>query len=548
MIRPGAIERLERNARRVQEIVTVLVKYGLADWLRKVPGSRMDRWLRNAEGQTIPELSRAERIRFALTELGTTFIKLGQALSTRPDFVGEETARELGKLQSEAPPEPPGVAEATLEEELGRRPRSLFAHFERVPFASASIAQVHHARLRSGEEVVVKIQREGIEKRIETDLSILADLAELAEKHVEELKPYRPVETVRQLAKTLRGELDFARERGNLEEFRRNFAEDEGVRFPRPWNEFSSRRVLTMERMEGILVSRTEELRASGADLDGFSRRGAQMYLEMIFRDSFYHADPHPGNLMLLPGEIVGVLDCGMVERLSEGLQEKMEDILIAVAQGDANAVADGLWNLSTAPPTGGREQLRSEVAELLAEYMSRSIKEVRLREALTSLLDIIYRNGLFLPSGVSLLLRTLVELEGTVQLLSPSFSLIEVIQPYYQEVIGRRFSPDRLARRLQRAFRDWDRLLQALPKDVHEIVQRILTGTLIVHLDHHRLEPLVNRLVLGLLTSALFLGSSLLWSMKAPPLIGGVSLLGVVGYALSLFLGFKVFRAVRKS
>jgi ubiquinone biosynthesis protein len=548
MIRPGSIERLERNARRVEEIVAVLAKYGLADWLRKVPGSRMNEWLRNAEGQTIPELSTAERIRSALTELGTTFIKLGQNLSTRSDLVGQETARELGRLQSEAPPEPPGVAEATLEKELGRRPRALFARFERVPFASASIAQVHRARLRSGEEVVVKIQREGIGEKIETDLSILADLAELAEKHVEELKPYRPVETVRQFAKTLRGELDFTRERRNMEEFRRNFAEDESVRFPRPWPEFSSRRVLTMERMEGVLVSQTEELRALGADLDGFSRRGAKMYLEMIFRDSFYHADPHPGNLMLLPGEIVGVLDCGMVERLGEGLREQMEDILLAVAQEDAGAVADGLWNLATAPPTGRREQLRSEVGEFLAEYIGQSIKELRLREALTSLIDIIYRNGVFLPTGVSLLLRTLIELEGTVQLLSPSFSLAEVIQPYYREVAERRFSPGRLARRFQRSFRDWDRLLQALPKDVNEIVQRILTGTLVVHLDHRRLDPVVNRLVLGLLASSLFLGSSLLWSMKAPPLIGGVSLLGAAGYALSLFLGLKIFRDIRKS
>ncbi len=548
MIHPTAMERLERNGRRVQEIISVLVRYGLADWLRKIPGNRVNEWLRNAEGRAISGLSGPERLRFGFTELGTTFIKLGQALSTRPDFVGQETARELGKLQSQAPPEPTGVAEATLTEELGHRPEVLFAHFDPVPFASASIAQVHRARLHSGEEVVVKIQRPGIEEKIVTDLSILADLAELAEKHAGEMKPYRPVETVRQFAKTLRRELDFARERRNMEEFRHNFAEDQSVRFPRPWPELSGRRVLTMERMEGVLVSQTEELRGLGVDLEGFSRRGAKMYLEMIFRDSFYHADPHPGNLMLLPGEIVGVLDCGMVERLGEGLREQMEDILLALAQEDAEAVADGLWSLAITPPTGRREQLRSDIGDLLAEHMGRSIKELRLREALTSLIDIIYRNGVFLPTGISLLLRTLIEIEGTAQLLSPSFSLAEVVRPYYREVIERKFSPGRLTRRFQRAFRDWDRLLQALPKDLNEIVQRILTGTLIVHLDYRRLEPVVNRLVLGLLASSLFLGSSLLWSMKAQPMVRGVSLIGAVGFALSLLIGFKLFRVIRKS
>ena len=544
----SAIERLKRNARRAKEIIHVLVKYGLADWLRKIPGNPMNGWLRSAGGQSIPELSQPQSIRFALAELGTTFIKLGQALSTRPDLIGQELANELSRLQSDAPPDPPGVAETTVEKELGEPPDRLFAYFEPVPFASASIAQVHNARLPSGEEVVIKIQKKGIVERIEADLSILADLAELAEKYVEELKPYAPVATVRHFAKTLRGELDFTRERRNMEEFRRNFDEDGTVHFPEPWPAFSSGRVLTMERLSGILISHTDEIRSLDVDLEEFARRGANMYLEMIFRDSFYHADPHPGNIMLLPGQVVGVLDCGMVERLDEGLREQMEEMLLAVAQGDAAMLADGLWNLAGAPPTGRREQLRSEVAEFLSQYMDQSIRELRVSEALTGLFDLIYRNHLLLPPGVSLMLRMLIELEGTARLLSPSFSLAQVIQPYYREVIKRRFSPERFARRFQRRFRQWDRLIQALPTDMNEILQRTLAGTLTLHLDQPRLDSVVNRLVLGLLTSSFFLGSSLLWSMKAQPLIGGVSLPGLVGYALSLLLGFTLLRAVRKS
>ena len=202
-------------------------------------------------------------------------------------------------------------------------------------------------------------------------------------------------------AKTLRDELDFTRERRNLEEFRRNFAEDDTVHFPRPWPAFSSRRVLTMERMQGILVSQTPALQADNIDRDGFARRGANVYLEMIFRDGFYHADPHPGNLMFLPGAVVGVLDCGMVQRLHDGLREDIEGALLALAQGDAEALTDSVWHLGTPPPTGRREPLMAELVEFVAEYTGQSLNELHLSAALTRLFDLLHRNHVFLPPMV---------------------------------------------------------------------------------------------------------------------------------------------------
>lgn len=544
----GAIERLERNAARAAEIAGVMVRYGLADWLRRIPASRVQEWLRDAQGKAIPDLTVAERARLALTELGTTFIKFGQTLSTRPDLVGQEMAHELGRLQSGTPADPPGAAQAMVEAELGRRPEDLFAQFEAEPFASASIAQVHHARLRSGEDVVVKIAKTGIERRIEADLGILADLAELAHRHVPDLRPYRPVAVVRQFARTLRAELDFTRERHNMDEFRHNFAGDDTVHFAQPWPQLSSRRVLTMECLRGIMVSESDELRAHCTDIDAFARRGANMYLEMIFRDGFYHADPHPGNLMLLPGEVVGVLDCGMVQRLDEDLREAIERLLLAVSQGDPEAMADGVWNLGATPPAGSRDELRSELADLVGEYKGRSIGEMQLSAVLKGLFDVAHRNHLFLPPGVSLLLRTLVELEGTARLLNPSFNLAEIVRPYLQKATARRFSPRHVARHLQRGFREWDRLVEGLPRYLNEMLQRMRAGTFSVHLEHRRLDPVANRLVLGVLVSSLILGSSLLWSMRAPPLVWDVPLLGLVGYALSIWLGWRLFRAIRRS
>lgn len=548
MLHLGAIERLERDTRRVAEIVGVLAKYGLADWLKSIPLAAVRERLRSVEGQPINELATNERFRLALTELGTTFIKLGQMLSTRPDVIGIDLAEELSRLQSDTQPDEAATIRAILTEELGRPPEEVFGFFADEAFASASIAQVHLARLPTGENVVVKIQKANIQTQVESDLSILAGLAELAEKHVEQLKPYEPVALVRQFRRTILRELDFHTERRNLEEFARNFSDDPGIRFPRPWPEFSSRRVLTMERFEGVLGSETDGLKATGVDLGEFARRGANMYLEMIFRDSFYHADPHPGNLMLLPGGVIGVLDCGMAGRLDESLRDEIEALLLAVAQRDAEALTDAVFLIGAVPANVAREQLRADLADFVAEYTGQSINELDLAGALRSLADIIRRHRISLPPGVSLLLRTLVVLEGTAQLLNPDFSLAEVIQPFYTRAVGRRLSPQRLWLRLQRSYRDWDRLLQSLPRDLTETLQRLRSGRLTVHLDHRHLDPVVNRLVLGILSASLFLGSSFLWSMKAPPLLFGVSVFGAAGYLMSVYLGWKLLRAVKHS
>ncbi len=541
-------DRWDRRARRLHEIATVAVRYGLAVQLRKLPGERMHRWLRGSAPQDIAELATPVRLRLALAELGTTFIKLGQMLSTRADLVGEDVARELAQLQTDAPPDPPGVVEKTITSELGRTPATLFASFQPTPYASASIAQVHCARLHSGESVVVKVQKEGIERQVETDLSILADLARLAEDHVAELKPYHPVGVVEQLAKTIRGELDFLRELRNLQTFRRNFAAEETVHFPVPYPDLCTRRVLTMERLEGVLLTQLRPIPGPSTDTDEFVRRGANMYLQMIFRDSFYHADPHPGNLMLLPDGVVGVLDCGMVQRLDDDLRETIEDLLLAIVRGDARSVTDAVWDLCTPSSAAVRQRLHSDLTELLADYTSRAVAEVDVGALLNSLADVIHRNRLFLPPGASLLLRMLAELDGTAKRLNPSFSLVELMQPYAEEAARRRFAPRSLRRRLQRSAREWDRLLRSIPADLNDVLQRARGGTLSVHLEHRRLDAVVNRLVLGLLTSSLLLGSTLLWSMHAKPLLGSVSVLGAVGYAIALIMGLRLLRAVSRS
>lgn len=543
-----AIARLQRDARRVGEIIAVLVRYNLAEWLKGVNYSWIQERLQSADGQPISVLKHEERVRLALAELGPTFIKLGQMLSTRADLVGAAMAEELAKLQTDAPADAPEKIGATIETELGRPPQEIFAQFDPEPLASGSIAQVHAARLPGGEEVVVKIQHAGIMEKVLADLEILSALAELAEKHSASLRLLRPVETVRQFRRTLLRELDFTRERQNLEEFARHFAADGAVHFPSAFRRYSGRRVLTMERLTGIPGTDPEGLARSGADLNEIARRGATMYLEMIFRDSFYHADPHPGNLMLLPDERIGVIDCGMAGRLDEELREGIEELLIAASENDASQLTEVVLRLGDAPPDCPRERLRADLNDLLGDYVRQPLEDLEVGEALTSLVEIIRRYHIALPPELALLLRTLMLLEGTSRRFDRNFSLAEVIHPYYFNIVRRRFAPQKLLARLRRSAANWDRFLDSLPRNLGDVLERFRSGTFDIHLHHRHLEPTINRLVMGLLTASLFLGSSLLWSLKAPPVLGGVSVFGAIGYLLAVWWGWRLFRAIRRS
>lgn len=542
------LARLERHAKRLGEIAAVLGKYGLSDLFGGLDYPWLHNRLRGADGQTLAGLTTAARVRQALTELGTTFIKLGQMLSTRADLVGAEMAAELSELQANVPAEPAEAARAVIAGEFGRPVEELFAEFEDAPIAAASIAQVHGARLPGRERVVVKVRRAGIAGKVTTDLEIVQALAELLEKHSPSLRPYQPVAIVRQFRRTLLREMDFTYEKRNLEEFALHFEGDPHVRIPKAFAGLCSQQVVTMERLDGIPGTDIDALRNSGADLAEFARRGANMYLEMVFRDGFYHADPHPGNLLLLPGNVVGVIDCGQVGRIDDELRDEVEALLLAIVENDSSLVTEQVLRLGAVPPDCPRERLRADLDDFMADYVGHPLSDINVGSALSSLIEIIRRYHITLPPPLALLLKTLIVLEGTSRRFSPDVSLAELMQPFCQRMALRRISPKRLMRKARRTYRDWDRLIASLPRDLADLLSRFRDGTLTVHLDHRHLDPIVNRLVLGVLTAAIFLGSSELWSREARPLLFGVSVFGALGYALSLYLGWRLLRAIRKS
>jgi ubiquinone biosynthesis protein len=530
---------------RASEVARVLMKYGLARWLEGTEWEPARRVLTSHAGEILTEQPFPVRARMALTDLGTTFIKLGQILSTRPDLVGPEVAQELSKLQSDTPADPPNVTVATVERELSRPIAECFLEFDSKALASASIGQVHRAKLANGRPVVVKVQHPGIEGTIHRDLSILSKLATLAERR-EDLKRYQPVAVVREFRETLTRELDFRRELRNLQQFRRNFAADRTVAFPKPYPELSTGRVLTMQLLNGTSVGDTAALRRRHVDCEALARDGAGVFVQMIFRDGFYHADPHPGNILVLAKGRVGILDAGMVGRIDDELRERVVDILLAAADGDAPRLADVIATITKAPSGLDRAGLSADLMEVFAQYGAQAVGRFDVGGALTAVVRIMHEYNLVMPSRLSMLIKCLIILEGTGKGLNANFNLAELLEPYRREFVLQQFSPETLLRKAKGMRRDWLLLAESIPRQFHTLLGQLQSGNFAVRVKRSPLEEPVNRLVYGLCTSALLLASAMLWVHRVPPTIHGTSVLGAVGYLVAAFLAMRVLWVIR--
>lgn len=556
----SSIPQLYRNLRRWQEILAVLRRYGLADWLSQLKFDFIRDWIKDDQGVPLASYSREKRIRLALTDLGPTFIKLGQVLSLRPDLIGPELAEELAQLQSNVPADPAETVLKTIEKELGKPVDALFAQFDTTAIASASIGQVHRAKLLDGSQVVVKVQHADIEKTVHEDLEVMAGLATLAE-HLPDFAVWKPSNIVEQLSRSLRKELNFTRELQNLVVFRKLLHDVPSLRIPAPFPQLSSQRVLTMEMLEGKSVSSlvnpdkdVEDGRES--QRQELARIAAELYIEMIFIHGLYHADPHPGNVLVLDDQHLGLLDFGMVGRIDDRLRETIEEMLLAVVTQDSFVLTSLIKRVGNVPARLDDSSLAIDVADLVSTYGSQPLESFDLSGALNDVTDIMFRHQIALPPQTSLLIKTLVTLEGTLHQLSPKLSLIEVMQPFFRRMRLRRLSPKRQLQRFNRIYVELESMLEKMPGQISGIMQLVQEGRLDVHLAHKGLSPSANRLVLGMLVSSVFMGASLLLAYKVPPLLfeGGwwvfkdLSFLGLIGYAFSLLAGLRLIYAIRGS
>ena len=543
----NSIPQIYRHLGRWYEILSVLSKYELAGWIRRLGPDFAKDLLKARGGAAIARHPWETRLRLALAELGPTFIKLGQLLSTRPDLVGVRLAEEFQQLQENVHADSPELVRKLIESELGRTIEELFAEFEPEATASASIGQVHRARLHSGEDVVVKVLHADIEKKVAVDMDILAGLAVMADM-IPEFHNYRPSAIVAEFQRVIRRELDFGREERNIQQFAHDFRGDPTVHIPLTYPSLCTRRVLTMERLVGIKLSETARLAEAGIDTDEVARRGAAICLKMIFDHGFFHADPHPGNLIVMEGCTIGLFDFGMVGRIDERLHEDTSEMLVALSSLDAEHTTSMILRLGKTPADLDRSALALDVADFLSYYASQSLEKFDLSGALNEMMEQIRRYRIVLPARIVMLLKALITLEGTARMVSPKFSLVEMIQPYRRKLFLRRFSPRRRLRKLHRLLSELDHLVDILPQGIADILEQMQSGRFDIHLDHRGLEPSVNRLVMGMLASAFVVAASLLLSREVGPTIWGVSSLGLAAAVIGAGLAFRVWLAINKS
>jgi ubiquinone biosynthesis protein len=505
---------------RSRQIAGVLVSHGW-DYLRNNGHHSIDKsLLRRRKAETRPK-----HLRSALEELGTTFIKLGQILSTRADLLPPDYLVELAKLQDAASPVPFAEIQETLVAELGRPIENIFADFDPEPLASASIGQAHAAKLPDGTEVVVKIRRPGVVEQVNEDLEILKELAVTASRHWEFADRYDLVGLVEEFSQTLRSELDYIREGHNAERFAANFASDPSIHIPRIFWETTTSRVLTLERIRGVKINDLAGLDAQGTDRRWLANYATNVVLKMVCEDGFFHADPHPGNFFIEQNGAIGLIDFGMVGILDERTQERLADLLITINQQDAARLVDVFLDLGVTRKRIDRALFRRDIERLLATYWGLPLNELKVTALLNDVFVVMRQHHLHLPSNLALLLKTLIMIEGLGLNLEPDFHLTKALAPYTEQLVLREYSPGRWIHGLGRAGIDFARMGAEMPQQLRRILSAAEDGNFQIGMHPegfdpiiNRLERIANRIVLGVIAAAFINGLAVLLSVYRPP------------------------------
>jgi ubiquinone biosynthesis protein len=544
---PGLTATFVRHRDRLNEVGDVLARYGFAAWVQRGGGlleaGVMRRLTDRVVDPEIAKLSAGERLRRALIELGATGIKFGQMLSLRPDVVGPDVADELTKLQATVPADPPGLAQGLVERELGGPVGSLYGSFEAEPFASASVAQVHKATLKDGTTVAVKVLHDGVERRVLEDLDLMQAVATYLEQKDAELAQLRPALLVAEFSEMMRDAIDLSQELINLQRFTANFAEEPDIVIPPPYPELSRRRVLTMSMITGSPFTDRASVEAAGWDVEALVHRAADVYLEMIFRDSLYHADPHPGNFLLPDSTHMAILDFGDVGRLTGLRKRQLEAMVIAAGTQDVDGLIDVIIEMTTPPPSVDLAELRSAIEAWLNRYLLVGVGHLDIAGIISSGMELLREHKLVLPADLALLFRVLLRLQGLGRGVQTEVRVTELLEPYVKSMMAQRFDPRRIGRQIARTTRGWDRLATALPGDIQDILEQIRAGNLGVHFRVHDPDGAIDHLVDGLVASASVLAAAQLVARRAGPLVGPFSVPGIVAAGVGLITWQRLVR-----
>jgi len=547
--------------KRYREIVDVMIRHGFGYLVDRF-GLRPFRSLREKLFGPRPLkeqlliLSEAERLRLALEELGPTFIKFGQILSTRHDLLPPEYINELTRLQDRVIPFEYAEAKKVIEKEFGKNIEEIFQSFNPRQIAAASIGQVYRATLSGGEEVAVKVMRPGVEERIETDLAILMSLARFAEKHIKESKFFNPIGFVDEFSRVIRHEIDYMHEAKNADRFYANFAGSTTVKIPKMYWKYTTKHVLTQEYSEGIKISDIAQLEAAGMDKKRLSNDLADAYLKMVFEDGFYHADPHPGNILVSREGVIIFLDFGMAGHIDPVLHENLANIMIAIRRNDIDFLIEALAEIGLISDAGSESPaLKIKLEELLNKYYSLPTKLIDPTAFLRDLIDVFAKSKGKIPANIMLLSKTLMIRDEISRRLDPEHNFAELTEPYVKKMIEERTKASYLMKEATKTVWDFAHLIKAFPKRVNHILTKAEKGTLRLELEHQGLENYIeeldvasNRLSFSLIIAALIVGSSLIIQTGMSPRIFGVPLLGIFGFLLAGFLGIGLLISILRS
>lgn len=551
-----------RDLGRLHDIAAVLVKYGFGEMVRLLGlESALERTGRALHWTTTLELAHLpppERVRRALEELGPTFIKFGQIVSSRRDLVTDEYYVELCKLQAEVPAFPAREARSIIARELGHPVAQLFAQFDDVPVGSASIAQVHAAVLPDGKMVAVKVQRPDIEKVITLDLAILCDLARFVERHVPEMAALNPVGVVEEFSATLIKELDFSNEMKNAERFAQQFEGNVWIKVPAVFPELSSGRVLTMEFMTGCRVDDDAALKRADVDPVELSEHITEIIYEQIFEHGFFHGDPHPGNVLILPGGITCLMDFGMMGSFTPAFRTSVAHLIAGLAEKNHQQVMRSILDMSEEGFSADTTKMLSDVEEFSGTHLNQPLRDIKLGVVLNKLLELLRNNHLRMKGSFYLGIKALTQVEAIGRSLNPDLNFIVLGEPYAMKLIQGKYHPQRLFMVFRKLFSESIDFLEDFPHDFRNLYQRVKHGKISIPLEHKidpegfeplrkTLDSIANRLTNAILTASVLICSSILILSGLPPKLGSVPILGLIGLIWGGYMCLRLVLSIWK-
>ena len=544
--------------RRYRQIIGILIKYGFQDILSDAGMSLRARvvetFLPKDLVEKIHSHSKSERMRMAVEELGTTYIKLAQILSNRPDVIPLELVAEFEKLQTHVPPFPGEEARKIIEQELGKSIDDVFMKFEDTPFASASIAQVHKAKLKDGTQVVLKVRRPGITEKIELDIVIMNYFAGKMEERGY-LVNLDPVGMVRAFDVSIHKELDLTHEGYNLQRFAGNFENSELVFVPKYYPQLTTKKLLTMEFVQGVHPYDTEGLQRIGANSHELAKNGMFALFQQIFEFGFFHADPHPGNLFAMPDNKVCFIDFGMMGTLLKADVEFFADIVYGVTTKDSKTLIWGLKNIAVSQQFEGNKTFEYEVEDLINDYHALPADKMNMSDLFNRLLELVNRYTIKMPPDYFLLSKAMITIEGVGHRLDPNLNIIEELTPHINKTLADEFGLMAILKRFLGSARDSLSLIENFPRDIRDIIGKIKRGELKVSIEHEGLEDIThkidlasNRIAGGFLIGSILMASAILIAVKFPPLYQHVSIFGGIGFVLANILGIRMLFTIFRS